>query len=97
MRRQALIFVCVLVSSFALLAVHVARAQDARATCDPTRVLLEMRSALGGGAWSQIAQTSAYGRATIAGLRGSARFDDDLRGGRYAWRFDIAVMGTSAE
>src|SRR5579862_4868850 len=97
MRRQALIFMCVLLSSFAPLGVHVARAQNAEPACEPGRVLREMRSALGGGAWSEIAQSSAYGKATIAGLRGSARFDDDLRGGRYAWHFDIAVMGTSAE
>jgi hypothetical protein len=97
MRRQGLIFACVFLSSFALLGVHVVRAQNAAAPCEPGQVLREMRSALGGGAWGEIAQTSAYGKATIAGLRGSARFDDDLRGGRYAWRFDIAVMGTSAE
>ena len=60
-------------------------------------MLREVRSALGGAGWNGIAETSAYGKATIAGLRGTARFDDDLHGGRYAWRFDIAVMGTSAE
>lgn len=98
MRRLALVFVCVLVASLANTGGHAALAQSATAAvCQTRHVLNDMRSALGGAAWNGIAQTSAYGKATIAGLQGSARFDDDLRGGRYAWRFDIAVMGSSAE
>ena len=97
MRRQALIFVCVLVASLANAGGRAARAQNADPSCQPGQVLREMRSALGGAGWTGIAQISAYGKATITGLQGSARFDDDLHGGRYAWRFNIAVMGSSAE
>lgn len=97
MRRQALIFACVLVSSLVPVAGHAAQTQSVGAACQPDQLLKEMRWALGGGGWNGVAQTSAYGKATIAGLRGSARFDDDLLDGRYARRFEIAVMGSSAE
>ncbi|HEY2473966.1 MAG TPA: aspartyl protease family protein [Candidatus Cybelea sp.] len=97
MRPQALIFACALVSSLGFTAGPSAQAQGAESSCRPQQVLREMRSALGGAAWNEIAQTSAFGDATIAGLHGNARFDDDLLGGRYARRFDIAVMGRSAE
>lgn len=56
-----------------------------------------MRAASGGSNWHNVAEIAAYGKATISGLRGSARFNDDLRAGRYARRFQIAVMGSSAE
>ncbi|MFY9720510.1 MAG: aspartyl protease family protein [Candidatus Cybelea sp.] len=56
-----------------------------------------MRAATGGAAWSDISQISAYGKATVAGLGGTARFDDDLIAGRYARRFHITVMGSTAE
>ena len=97
MRRQALTFVCVLIASLANAGGHAARAQNAEATCQSGQVLRDMRLALGGAGWNGIAQISANGKATIAGLHGSARFDDDLHGGRYARRFNIAVMGSSAE
>jgi hypothetical protein len=56
-----------------------------------------MRAAVGGARWNGITQITAYGTATMSGLRGSAQFDDDLVRGRYARRFQIAVMGSSAE
>jgi hypothetical protein len=56
-----------------------------------------MRSAMGGRGWDGISEIAAHGQATIAGLRGTANFDDDLVKGRYARRFEIAVMGSSSE
>lgn len=56
-----------------------------------------MRSAIGAANLRGISQTTAYGKATISGLHGTARFDDDLNEGRYARRFHIAVMGSSAQ
>ncbi|HTW82962.1 MAG TPA: pepsin/retropepsin-like aspartic protease family protein [Candidatus Sulfotelmatobacter sp.] len=53
--------------------------------------------AASGDHWNAIAQLTARGRATVSGLHGTARFDDDLRDGRTARRFSIAVMGPSAE
>jgi hypothetical protein len=44
-----------------------------------------------------VAETVATGSATVSGLTGHARFSIDLRRGRYAERFAIPVMGTSAE
>ncbi len=65
--------------------------------CNAALALSRMRAAIGGAHWGGVTETVAYGRATVAGLRGSARFDDDLVRGRYARRFQIAVMGTNAE
>jgi hypothetical protein len=65
--------------------------------CDVPRTLADLRAALGGERWKRFAQLSATGVAATAGLRGTARFDFDLRTGRYAQRFHIAVMGSSAE
>lgn len=65
--------------------------------CNPALALSRMRAAIGGAHWNGITQITAYGMATVSGLRGSARFDDDLLGGRYARRFQIAVMGFNAE
>jgi hypothetical protein len=56
-----------------------------------------MRAAIGGTRWNGVTEIVAYGKATVSGLRGSARFDDDLVRGRYARRFQIAVMGFNAE
>ncbi|MGB6984348.1 MAG: aspartyl protease family protein [Candidatus Aquilonibacter sp.] len=67
------------------------------ALCDPRAALHEMYVATGGSAWAPVAEVSASGTAQTSGLRGTARFDDDLRGGRYARRFDIAVMGANAD
>jgi hypothetical protein len=67
------------------------------ALCDPRAALHAMYVATGGNAWGHLAEVSAIGAATTAGLQGTARFDDDLRDGRYARRFDIAVMGTNAD
>jgi hypothetical protein len=65
--------------------------------CHAPAVFAEMRSATGGAAWSRIGEIAAIGSVRMSGLRGTARFDDDLRLGRYAQRFDVAVMGSSAE
>jgi|HubBroStandDraft_1064217.scaffolds.fasta_scaffold17587_3 hypothetical protein len=64
--------------------------------CDVPAIIAGLRAAAGSH-WDTIAQLTAEGRATMSGLRGSARFDDDLRHGRTARRFSIAVMGPSAE
>ena len=56
-----------------------------------------MRAAGGGAAWTGVAQTTAEGNATIAGLHGSGQLDLDVAHGRYARSFDISVMGRSAE
>ncbi|MGB6518912.1 MAG: aspartyl protease family protein [Candidatus Cybelea sp.] len=66
-------------------------------TCDARLVLAQMRTAMGGAEWNEIGELAASGSATVAGLHGTAQFDDDLTGGRYARRFRIAVMGPSAE
>ncbi|HEX4014466.1 MAG TPA: hypothetical protein VHX17_11370, partial [Candidatus Cybelea sp.] len=97
MRGRAFIFACSLWGSLALSGAHSGGVAAPEPPCQPAAVLQAMRSALGGDAWNGVAQTSAYGKATVAGLRGSAQFDDDLRDGRYARRFNIAVMGKSAE
>ncbi|MGA8098345.1 MAG: aspartyl protease family protein [Candidatus Cybelea sp.] len=65
--------------------------------CDGGLILGQMRAATGGAGWNGIGEISASGSATVAGLHGTAQFDDDLTGGRYARRFRIAVMGPSAE
>jgi PDZ domain/Aspartyl protease len=72
-------------------------AQSSAPACDARLALAHMRSATGGNNWDRIAETSAFGDATMAGLRGRARFDDDLMRGRFARRFWIEVMGASAE
>ena len=56
-----------------------------------------MYDATGASAWQRVAEVSVSGTARTAGLRGTARFDDDLRGGRYARRFNIAVTGANAD
>jgi hypothetical protein len=65
--------------------------------CDAAQALRDMRAATGGSNWDRVAEIGAVGQATISGLRGSARFDDDLVTGRYARRFQTAVIGSSAE
>lgn len=65
--------------------------------CDPRAALQAMDTVTGGPAWKDVAVLSASGQVVDAGLRGSARFDDDLKRGRYARRFSVAVMGSSAE
>ncbi len=65
--------------------------------CNAALALSGMRAATGGASWDGVTEIVAYGRATVSGLRGSARFDDDLVRGRYARRFQIAVMGFNAE
>jgi hypothetical protein len=65
--------------------------------CNAALALSRMRAAIGGARWNGITQVTAYGTATVSGLRGTARFDVDLLGGRYARRFQIAVMGFNAE
>jgi hypothetical protein len=64
--------------------------------CDARLALAQMRTAIGAG-WNEIGEVSAYGSVTIAGLHGTAHFNDDLSQGRYAQRFSIPVMGPSAE
>jgi hypothetical protein len=49
------------------------------------------------GSWSGIAQTTAIGRVTIAGLSGTATIDTDVTRGRYARRFDVPGMGSTSE
>ena len=65
--------------------------------CRAPYVLAQMRAAIGGNAWTNVAETSVVGDVTISGLRGSGRLDTDLAGGRYAERFDVPRMGSSAE
>lgn len=65
--------------------------------CDARSALTGMYAAVGGAHWSDITEIAAYGTVAMSGLRGSARFDDDLVSGRYARRFQIAVMGFNAE
>jgi hypothetical protein len=65
--------------------------------CRAPDVMAEMRAATGGDAWNRIAETTAFGHATIFDLRGSARIDNDLGAGRYAQHFDVAGMGSTAE
>ncbi len=79
------------------IAAFTAQAAPSAPVCDARDVLAAMRSATGGDAWRGVAETSADGQATIAGLRGSGRIDADRVHGRYAQFFDIAVMGRSAE
>ncbi|HTU82122.1 MAG TPA: aspartyl protease family protein [Candidatus Acidoferrales bacterium] len=56
-----------------------------------------MRDAAGGAAWNRVAETAAFGTAKMAGLAGTAVIADDRLGGRYARRFRVAVMGSSAD
>jgi hypothetical protein len=65
--------------------------------CNAGATFAAMREATGGKHWSDVAAIAIDGRATIAGLTGSGRFDADLVHGRYARSFDIPVMGRSAE
>ncbi len=65
--------------------------------CDVSRTLADVRAAIGGERWNRLRQAHATGSAVVSGLKGTARFDFDFRTGRYAQRFDIAVMGRSAE
>jgi hypothetical protein len=65
--------------------------------CRAPYVFAQVRATVGGGYWNAVAQTTAYGRATMEGLRGTARLDDDLSRGRYAQRFSLSVVGSSAE
>jgi hypothetical protein len=65
--------------------------------CNVSREFQQMRLAAGGAAWSRIAEIDASALASVSGLHGTAQFDDDLARGRYAQRFDIAVMGRSEE
>ena len=66
-------------------------------TCNVSREFQQMRLAAGGAAWVRIAEIEASADAAVSGLHGTAQFDDDLTRGRYARRFDIAVMGRSEE
>ncbi len=59
--------------------------------------MTQMRAAIGGDAWNGIAETDASGYVTISGLRGNARIANELHDGRYAQRFDVAGMGSTAE
>jgi PDZ domain/Aspartyl protease len=52
---------------------------------------------MNGAALRRIGQITATGSTVLSGLRGTARFDDDLTRGRYAQRFDVAVVGASSE
>lgn len=72
-------------------------AQASLSACRAPFVLDQMLSAIGAANWDRISETSAYGRASMAGLEGTARFDYDLIHGRYARRFKISVMGSNAE
>jgi Aspartyl protease/PDZ domain len=81
----------------ALVAFTVPNEAGAVSQCDAAQALSQMRAAIGGAHWNGIAQMTAYGTARASGLRGTARFDDDLVSGRYARRFQIAVMGSNAE
>lgn len=74
-----------------------AEPRSAARSCDPAPVLGQMRTATGGRSWNGVQELSAWGTATVAGLRGTARFDDDLARGRFAERFRIAVQGPSAD
>lgn len=65
--------------------------------CDVPHTLSQMRTAIGGDRWNRLAQTTASGSVVVSGLAGRARFDRDLRGVRYAQRFHVAAMGSSAE
>jgi hypothetical protein len=65
--------------------------------CDARAALHQMYVATGGSAWKSVAEISARGAVTDSGLRGKARFDDDVSDGRYARRFDVAVMGANAD
>ncbi len=67
------------------------------AMCRPGFIFSQMRTAIGGNRWNAVSEISLDAGATVAGLHGAARFDDDLTQGRYARRFQIAVMGPSAE
>ena len=60
-------------------------------------MLAAVRAAAGGERWDSAGALEATGSATISGLRGSAKFSDDLRTGRFARRFHIAVMGDRAD
>jgi hypothetical protein len=80
-----------------LLAAFTPGPASAAPACHARDALAQLRSATGGDAWNGVSETTADGRATIAGLRGTGRIDVDRVHGRYAQSFDIAVMGRSAE
>jgi hypothetical protein len=65
--------------------------------CRPALILSQMRTASGGNRWNVVSQISLDAGATVAGLHGTAQFEDDLTQGRYARRFQIAIMGPTAE
>jgi len=68
-----------------------------QAGCDFRTILRAVRNASGGDRLNGVGELAAIGSARIAGLKGTAVFQDDLRDGRNATHFDIAMMGKSAE
>jgi len=65
--------------------------------CRAPQLFAQVKQRTGGVGWDRLGEITALGSATISGLHGSGRQASDLRGGRYAERFTIAVMGTTAE
>ncbi len=67
------------------------------APCRAPLLLAQMKSAIGGSAWRRIGEVKAVATARMSGLSGTAIFASDVRTGRYAQRFTISVMGSSAQ
>jgi len=65
--------------------------------CRAPYLLAAVRSATGGVAWNRVVETTAIGHVTVAGLHGSARIRVDVTRGRYAQRFVVSGMGSTAE
>jgi len=55
-----------------------------------------MRAAAGGANWAHVGEIAADGGVTVAGLDGTARFADGQVRGRFAQRFQLAVVGPTA-
>lgn len=67
------------------------------APCRAPLLLDRMRGAMESPQWGRTAEAIALGVARMSGLSGTAAFASELSTGRYAQRFDIDVMGSSAE
>ncbi len=81
---------------FAAAILVVGLAPMASSACEAPPLLASLRAASGGPAWDQVREISAQGSAQTSGLSGTAKLDEDLLGGRYAERLNVAGQGVSA-
>lgn len=82
-----------------LLSLAPANGSDAVAggACHASELLARVRQRTVGERLAAVGELRAAGSVTTSGLSGQATFGDDTRTGRYFRRFDVALMGRSAE